>query len=130
MAGYSLKLPVSIDPNDGFALLQTTKEVALQNLKMVLYTEPGERIWDINFGVGVKRYLFEQNTSFSRQQLELKINQQINKYLPYINVIDLSVFAIDTNGDIVDDNTNFIKIILLFNISNSQNIVFEETIIL
>ena len=130
MAGYSLKLPVSIDPNDGFALLQTTKEVALQNLKMVLYTEPGERIWDIDFGVGVKRYLFEQNTSFSRQQLELKINQQINKYLPYINVIDLSVFAIDTNGDIVDDNTNFIKIILLFNISNSQNIVFEETIIL
>ena len=43
MAGYSAVLPIRKDPNDGFALLQTIKEVASQNLKMVLYTEPGER---------------------------------------------------------------------------------------
>jgi phage baseplate assembly protein W len=121
MAGYSLKLPVATDPNDGFALLQTSKEVALQNLKMVLYTEPGERIWNLDFGVGVKTYLFEQNTEYSRRQLEIKIERQINEYLPYINIVNLSVSTFE-------DNEQFVKIILLFSLSGSPVFKLEETI--
>jgi phage baseplate assembly protein W len=128
MAGYSLKLPVALEPNDGFALLQTTKEVALQNLRMVLFTEPGERVWDANFGVGAKRFLFEQNTSFSRRQLREKIIQQISRYLPYINILELSVDAIDSDNNIVEDDSNFVKVSLLFNLSNSNTIPFQETI--
>ena len=58
MAGYSARLPMNKDPNDGFQMLKTIPEVAKQNFKMLLLTEPGERVWDKNYGVGLKRFLF------------------------------------------------------------------------
>jgi phage baseplate assembly protein W len=129
MAGYSARLPISTDPNDGFTLLQTLKDVAIQNVKMVLYTQPGERIWDMDFGVGVKRYLFEQNTTFTHEQLRIRIANQINKYLPYINIINLQVYAINNNDQVVGDgSSNFIKINLLFNISGLGEIILEEIV--
>ena len=98
MAGYSAVLPIRKDPNDGIALLQTIKEVASQNLKMVLYTEPGERIWDLNFGVGIKRYLFEQNLEITHQQLKQRIISQVSTYLPYIQILNIDVSTNDTNS--------------------------------
>lgn len=127
MAGYSARLPISIDPNDGIALLPTLNDVAVQNVKMVLYTEPGERIWDLDFGVGVKRYLFEQNTQYTREQLRQRISNQINKYLPYINIINLNVYAVSENDEVVE-TSNFLKIVLFFNISGLGNILFEDLV--
>ena len=41
-------------------MLKTINEVAKQNFRMLLLTEPGERVWDANYGIGLKRFLFEQ----------------------------------------------------------------------
>lgn len=129
MAGYSARLPISEDPNDGFSLLQTLQQVALQNVKMILFTEPGERVWDIDFGVGIKRYLFEQNTNSSRNQLKLKISNQLSKYLPYVNIINLEVYAVNENDEIVE-TSNFLRVKLFFNVSGLGNMVFDETVLL
>lgn len=129
MAGYSPKYPLMLDPNDGYALLQTLRDVAVQNVKMVLYTEPGERVWDLNFGVGIKRYLFEPNLSFTRDQLKGRIVNQLNTYLPYVNIIDLEVYAIDQNNDISSNgDTNFLKIILRFSVTGVGEVTIQETI--
>lgn len=127
MAGYSARLPISEDPNDGFSLLQTLQEVAIQNVKMILYTEPGERIWDLDFGVGIKKYLFEQNTSYTRNQIKQRISNQISKYLPYINVLNLEVLAVDDNNETVE-TSNFLRVKLFFNISGLGNVIVDETI--
>jgi phage baseplate assembly protein W len=127
MAGYSARLPIQVDANDGIALLQNLKQVALQNLKMLLYTEPGERVWDLKYGVGLKRYLFEQNTAFSRGQIENRIKNQISTYLPYINIINLSVDAVSPDNQIVE-SSNFIKINIFFNISGLGDVVYTETL--
>lgn len=127
MAGYSARLPITIDPNDGIALLPTLNDVAVQNVKMLLYTEPGERIWDLDFGVGIKRYLFEQNTQYTRTQIQQRISNQISKYLPYINIINLNVYAVSENDETVE-TSNFVKVVLFFNISGLGNILFEDLI--
>ena len=114
MAGYSAALPLRLDPDEGLALLTTLQQVAVQNVKMVLFTEPGERTWDINFGVGLKKYLFEQNVSFTRGQLRTRI-------------INLEVLAIDADDNIVNDNSNFLKVNLLFSISGLGEIFFSTT---
>jgi phage baseplate assembly protein W len=126
MAGYSAALPLIEDSNDGFRLLQTLQQVALQNVKMILFTEPGERIWDLNFGVGIKRYLFEQNTPSRRNELKLRISNQISTYLPYINIIKLDINAISENDEIIE-TSNFLKVTMLFSISGLGNVVFNET---
>ena len=39
------------------------KEIIKQNFKMVIMTNPGERIMIPDFGVGIRRYLFELRDS-------------------------------------------------------------------
>ena len=98
MAGLSPKLPLVRDSNDGFALTKNLKEVAAQNFKMLILTNPGERIMDVNFGVGILGYLFENNSPETYDQIKSRIEEQTNKYLSYIQIQDIT-FA---SSNIVD----------------------------
>ena len=69
-----------IFPFDGEAVFNssfTTAEQVKSNLLNVLLTEPGERVFKPNFGVGLRSYLFENSNDFAL--LEERINNQINK---------------------------------------------------
>lgn len=120
MPGYSALIPFQKDPNDGFALLQTIKEVAAQNIKMVLYTEPGERIFDPQFGVGIKRFLFQPDVQQTRAELRTRINQQITKYLPYINILEISFSSktVNSSNASLDQEINKLTIVITYQISN------------
>tara|TARA_Y100000004_G_C8726357_1_gene332325 strand:- start:49 stop:441 length:393 start_codon:yes stop_codon:yes gene_type:complete len=88
--GFSPFLPLTVNNTDGpYRLNKTIPEVAKQNLMMVLLTNPGEKMMDPTFGVGISRFLFESNIS-SRASLSSeivgKINQQVNEHLPYITL--------------------------------------------
>ena len=49
--GLSPSLPLRVDEVDGpYALNKTIKEMAKQNLRVLFFTVPGERIWNRNFG--------------------------------------------------------------------------------
>ncbi len=93
MPGLSPKLPLHIDKIDGYGLTKNFKEVARQNLKMVVLTNPGERIMLPNFGVGIKTYLFENADTFVFEEIEEKIRQQVRTYLPYITIDDINFFS-------------------------------------
>tara|TARA_A100001515_G_scaffold4123_2_gene4133 strand:- start:1883 stop:2281 length:399 start_codon:yes stop_codon:yes gene_type:complete len=100
MPGYSPKLPLMVSDNDGISLNQTYREVANQNLKMLLLTAPGERVMDPTFGIGLQRYFFENATQVTYSKIEADIRKQVQKYLPYINILQL---IIDDNYDNVRD---------------------------
>ena len=80
VSGISPKLPLSLDEQDGYALNKTYREMAQQNLKMLLLTIPGERIMDPNFGVGIKTYFFEQNVKAVHDIIDRNINKQVETY--------------------------------------------------
>jgi phage baseplate assembly protein W len=117
MSGYSARLPLSKDSNDGFGLLKTIPEVAKQNFKMLLLTEPGERAWDINYGVGLKKFLFEQR-SFVENNLTSKIVNQTRNYLPYINITNM-VF-------LTNDEDNVTNLQITFSISGFNGLIVLE----
>ena len=80
----------------------TTKTQIKSNLLNVLLTDPGERIMEPTFGVGVKRLLFEQN--INEDDLKERINGQVNIYVPEIEITKL------TTKFIADDHTLFIRL--------------------
>ena len=85
MIGYSPKFPLELDNYVGAYSLNTTLlEVAKQNFMNVLLTSPGERLMDPDFGVGLRRYLFEPNTPTLHSSIATKIQKQVAKYTPYI----------------------------------------------
>ena len=103
MRGYSPKLPLELDPTDGFRLTRSLKEVVSQNLKMLLLTSPGERIMEPTFGVGLYNYLFQLNTEFTRSEIRERIYEQVRTYMPFVQIGEVSFGA--SEGADIDSNS-------------------------
>jgi hypothetical protein len=126
--GLSVALPLRIDPIDGaYGLNRTLTQVAAQNLRMVILTSPGERIMFPDFGVGVRRYLFEQNTSATLGLIRSRIEQQVSTYLPYIRILDLSVDSPEVVGAVVETDKSTVLIRIRYSVP-SANVVSDLTI--
>ncbi len=90
MATYQLKLPISRASEYGFEHIKTVQYSIWQDLKTLMLTNPGEKINDPDFGVGLRTYIFEQNSPALLNELRINISQQINKYMPFINIENIS----------------------------------------
>jgi phage baseplate assembly protein W len=91
MIGLSPKFPLQIDDYVGAYSLNTTlKEVVKQNFINLMLTVPGERIADIEFGVGLRKYLFELNTTGLQDQIASDIQLQTAKYMPFVSLGSVS----------------------------------------
>ena len=86
MISYSPTVPLSLDSKLGYSMNTSLFEVARQNFKMLMLTAPGERLMMPSFGVGLRNYLFEQNSPESRNMLESKIRQQTKQYMPSVSI--------------------------------------------
>ena len=62
---------------------------------------------DANFGVGLKKYLFELDNESVRGRVRARIGQQVQKYLPYIRIVDISF---DSNGTNQELDRNFLSV--------------------
>ena len=92
---------------------QTVKEQVKSNLINLLLTEQGERVNEPDFGVGLKKLLFEQN--INKEELEEKINFQINFYIPEINLMSVEVGSID------NENKVYLTISYRFNLDGTTD---------
>jgi len=88
--GISPALPLDYDELDGpYRLTKTIKEAITQNFKHLILTNPGERMMDPDFGVGIRQYLFELDNGLVEQQIEERIYQQAAKYMSSVQVLDI-----------------------------------------
>lgn len=90
MAELSPKFPLLISSVGSYESNTTIKQVVKQNFKNLLLTSPGERIMDPQFGVGIRRFLFEQVTDSVINILTNRVQQQVSRYMPYINIQQFS----------------------------------------
>jgi phage baseplate assembly protein W len=103
--------PLTVDSIDGhYKGLKTTKENISQNLRVLILTNPGERIRVPNFGVGIKKFLFEQANQQTRDAIRSRIAQQVATYMPYITLENISFTSIDSITDKNADNAVGISI--------------------
>ena len=86
------------------------KELAVFNLKNIILTNPGERIMQPSFGVGIKRYLFEQANPGTQLEIRNQIIAQVKRYAPYIDVISIDISS--------EDNT--LNLILKYEVSTAE----------
>ena len=90
MAGLTPALPLTLSPTDGpYRLIKTMTGLARQNLKTLILTCPGERMMDPDFGVGMRNYLFQQNTQHTYDQIADRIVSQVKIYMNYISIDDI-----------------------------------------
>ena len=66
-----------------------TKDQVKSNLINLLLTDPGERLMEPNFGVGVRSLLFEQYVD--KENLKTKMIDQASIYIPEIEISDIFI---------------------------------------
>ena len=86
---------LGLSSEDGFEMVNDLKTNIKQNFKMLLLTSPGEVAMDTNFGVGIKRFLFEVAADEVFSEIDSKIREQVSRYLPYIKIQKLSFNSVD-----------------------------------
>jgi phage baseplate assembly protein W len=118
----SVSLPVDKNSTnasfDGYKMIRGYENLVKQNFKNLMLTSPGEKIMDPKFGVGLRRYLFEQDTLALRSSIEGRVYSQTKKYLPYINIREIKL------SEIKDDNKLSVYISYFINPLNMQ-VVFN-----
>lgn len=117
MAKYAPKLPLQTDTENKFVFIEDPLEQITQKLKMIVLTNPGEKLSDPNFGVGIRRYLFENELSI--------IKTAEGGLLDTIEVVDLK----DTLREIIQAQcTAYLKDIVVeeVNIESRENVLFLQ----
>jgi phage baseplate assembly protein W len=109
----SIKIGVAfpLDEDNMFSGTVTVKEQLKANLLNLLLTYPGERINLPNFGIGLKKLLFEQNIDLIT--LKLNIQDQINKF-----ITEIKLHGVTTNTS-EDEHTLFISLTYIYLPENS-----------
>ena len=108
MPDFTIKCPLEFsNESNGFTTIgrDQIKEMVNFNLKNIILTNPGERIMFPQFGVGIKRFLFDQE-KMRQEEIEYNIRSQIKTYANYVNVENLQMSL----------NENSLKIQLKYNI--------------
>lgn len=116
--GLAPKLPLSIAEEGSYTLMIELADVVKQNFKNLVLTEPGERIMDINFGVGLKRFLFEQNVSSNAGLIDQRIRSQASRYMPYLTIDSIEF-------DDSEQETNYLTVSIYYSI---PQLSIEDTI--
>ena len=87
----SPRLPLSRDYGYGYGMNMTIKDTVRQNLTNLLLTVPGERIMDPRFGVGLKKYLFENQGALVSSHIEGKIKEQVGIYMGFLGINEINI---------------------------------------
>ena len=95
MSGIAVKLPVALSDTVGVATTKTVVETLRQNLKTLILTNPGERVMEPGFGVGLEKFLFERFTESTYASIQEELVNQVRTYMPQIAIKN---FEVSTEG--------------------------------
>ena len=122
-----IDFPFARVPNqDGyFKTTKTTMDSIKNNIRLLLQTEQGERVFQPNLGMNLKRLLFEQITEDTSIEIENNIVDVFETWLPFVELK-----GIDVNIDPTNQEQNKIKINITFSIKRAPGTLESVGIIL
>ena len=90
MTSYSPHIPLSEDAEDGFTVNTTIVEALKQNFLMLLLTNPGEYPMRPTYGIGIKRFLFENFGTATYADIQNRITSETRRWMPQIRITNIS----------------------------------------
>jgi uncharacterized protein len=91
-----------IGTTNKFYLNYETSEQVKDNLRNLLLTIKGERVFNPRFGCNLYNKLFDPNTTQLTDSIESDIKQSVSEFMPFINLQSIEINS--------DNNTVIIKV--------------------
>ena len=74
-----------------FTPTATTLSTVKSNLLNLMLTEKGERYLKPTYGVGLRRFLFEQNIESIEEEVQYTVRTEVQKWMPSVAIQDITV---------------------------------------
>ena len=74
-----------------FATTKTTIEAVKTNIRLLLQTNQGERLFQPSLGMNLKQLLFEQMTEDLTIQIENQIVDVFQRWLPFVTLANIEI---------------------------------------
>jgi phage baseplate assembly protein W len=94
-----------------FSSTYSTKEQIKSNLINLVLTNKGERLYNPNFGTSLRNIIFEGITIETQERVRNTIIENVNFFMPEVNIVDVVVFS--------EEDNNTINITIKYNIKLS-----------
>lgn len=86
ISGFASAIPIEYSEGEGFGMAGSADESITEDFKCLLLSDG--KIWDSTFGVGLKKYLFENPEQIDYGLITTSIHEQVAKYLDnYLKVL-------------------------------------------
>ena len=95
---HAPNFPLEFDDTFGYSNVAGIKQLVAFHLKNLLFTYQGEKISDPEYGVGVKKYLFQPLTDATLNNISREITDAIETYLAYLDLEEVIVLPIADNS--------------------------------
>jgi uncharacterized protein len=90
--GQGMSFPPRVGP-DGHIVWSVGEENVRESIRLILMTEPRERLSLPEFGAGLARYLFEPNDTATRFLIQERIRETVARWEPRVRVESVAVEA-------------------------------------
>jgi Bacteriophage baseplate protein W len=104
--GQGLSFPPRVGA-DGRLAWSEGEDNVRESIRIILLTEPGERVMLEDFGCGLRKFLFEPNTVTTRQLIRERVVRAIGHWEPRVKVDDVAVEADPENPRLIGINIFF-----------------------
>jgi phage baseplate assembly protein W len=108
---FAPSIPLQFDDENGYKNVNDIRELVKFHLTNLLLTNPGEKISDSEYGVGIRQFLFENQSEDAFSRIRSRINSQVSSKLNYLTLRNVIVRSLD-------NYENAINIQLVYRIDN------------
>jgi hypothetical protein len=98
--GQGLSFPPRVGA-DGRLAWSTGEQNVRESIRLILLTEPRERLMREEFGCGLRQFLFEPNTPGTRALIRERILRALARWEPRATVDDVSVEPDPTEATVI-----------------------------
>lgn len=88
--GQGMSFPPRVGA-DGRLAWSAGEDNIRESIRIILLTEPGERLMRDEFGGGLREFLFQPNTATTRQLIAARITRVLQRFEPRIGINDVTV---------------------------------------
>jgi len=119
---YGMQFPTGGSLEKGFFPKKSSKELIRNNIQQLLLTEKGERVMLPNFGVSLRRFLFQPLDRQLFDVIQGEIVSAFSNYLPNVEIVKLSVVPLDSFGS---EGMQALQIKLIVKLLDRSNIIVD-----
>jgi len=131
---FAPSIPLQFDDINGYKNVDDIRELVKFHLTNLLLTNPGEKISDSEYGVGIRQFLFENQSEDAFSRIRSRINSQVSSKLNYLTLRNVIVRSLDNYENVINiqlvyhiDNINLEDMLNLNLNLNSGVTLFADT---